>query len=88
LPRLLLNLPEKQAGYITEEDLAKYRAEWVEPIHTDYHGYTVCEIPPNGHGIVALMTLNIINKLSMQGGSHDNEATIHKQLEALKQGLH
>ncbi len=87
IAKAIAKFARETGGYITEEDLAKYRAEWVEPIHTDYHGYTVCEIPPNGHGIVALMTLNIINKLSMQGGSHDNEATIHKQLEALKQAF-
>ena len=74
-------------GYITAEDLAKYRAAWVEPIHTDYHGYTVCEIPPNGQGLVTLMALNIASKLMDNTDRHDAETTIHKQLEAMKQGF-
>jgi len=87
IAKVFAKFAKETGGYITEEDLAKYRAEWVEPIHTDYHGYTVCEIPPNGHGIVALMTLNIISKLNMADGGHDKEETIHKQLEALKQAF-
>ncbi len=74
---------EETNGYLRAGDLAKYRAEWVEPIHTNYHGYDVCEIPPNGHGIVALMTLNIIQKLG-EFKDRDAENTIHKQLEAMK----
>ena len=71
-------------GFIRKEDLANYRAEWVEPIRTKYHGYEVCEIPPNGQGIVALMALNILEQLDMEQGHHDDADTIHKQLEAMK----
>lgn len=70
-------------GWLRKSDLAAYRAEWVEPISTDYKGYTVSEIPPNGHGIVALMALNILEQMELKGG-HDDIDTIHKQLEAMK----
>ena len=44
----------KLGGTMTAEDLAEYSSEWVEPISTNYHGWTVYEIPPNGQGIAAL----------------------------------
>ncbi len=69
-------------GYLRKEDLAAFSPEWVEPVSVDYRGYTVCEIPPNGHGIVALMALNILNGFDF---SHrDCAETFHKQIEALK----
>ena len=52
-------------GYFSEEDFASYRPMWVEPISVDYKGYTVCEIPPNGHGITVLMALNILKGLPL-----------------------
>ena len=52
-------------GYFAENDFRNYRPEWVEPITAGYRGYTVCEIPPNGHGITVLMALNILNGLEL-----------------------
>ncbi len=70
-------------GYFTEEDLQGYHPEWVEPIAADYKGYTVCELPPNGHGITALMALNILKGLPMPE-SRESADAYHRQLEAIK----
>ena len=72
----------KYGGYLRYEDLAAYQARWVEPIGTDYRGYRVCEIPPNGQGIVALMALNILNNFEFP--RKDCPLTVHRQLEAIK----
>ncbi|MBR4953485.1 MAG: gamma-glutamyltransferase family protein, partial [Oscillospiraceae bacterium] len=69
-------------GYIRYEDLAAYEAKWVEPIRVNYRGYEVCEIPPNGQGIVALMALNILKEFEFK--EKDCVDTYHKQLEAIK----
>ena len=70
-------------GYFTEDDFRNYRPEWVEPITANYRGYTVCEIPPNGHGITVLMALNILNGLDLSPDRESSD-TYHKIVEAIK----
>lgn len=72
----------KYGGCLRYEDLAAYEARWVEPLRLDYRGYQVCEIPPNGQGIVALMALNILKEFSFS--EKDSPETCHRQLEAVK----
>lgn len=72
----------KTGGYLRRSDLENYWCEWVKPIHINYRGYDVCEIPPNGDGIIALMALNILKRYSF--AERDNADTVHKQLEAMK----
>ncbi len=69
-------------GYLRYEDLAKFEAKWVEPIKVNYRGYEICEIPPNGQGIVALMALNILKEFEFT--EKDCVETYHRQLEAMK----
>lgn len=69
-------------GFFSKEDFETYRASWVEPISTDYRGYTVAEIPPNGQGIVALMALNILNKFDFK--ERESAQAYHLQWEAMK----
>ena len=74
---------QETGGYFSQEDFRGYHPEWVEPITADYRGYTVCEIPPNGHGITVLMALNILNGLTLSQ-ERDCADTYHKILEAIK----
>lgn len=82
LAQKLVEFSDKTGGYLSLEDLTDYRAEWVEPVHINYHGYDVWEMPPNGHGITALMALNILK--GMEIGAKDTGDTFHKQIEAMK----
>ncbi len=69
-------------GFLRFGDLAAHRADWVEPISVNYRGYDVCEIPPNGQGIAALMALNILKEFQLK--DRDSLQTVHRQLEAMK----
>lgn len=69
-------------GLIRREDLEGYEPQWVTPIHTNYRGYDVWEIPPNGHGLVVLMALNIAKGFSFI--ERDTAVSFHRQIEAMK----
>jgi gamma-glutamyltranspeptidase/glutathione hydrolase len=73
---------KKYGGYIRKEDLEAFEPKWVEPISINYRGYDVWEIPPNGQGLVALLTLNILK--GFEFNEKENVETYHKQLEAIK----
>ena len=73
---------QRMGGFYCTEDFSQYEAEWVEPIRVNYRGYEVCEIPPNGQGIVALMALNILKEFSFP--QKECADTYHKQWEAMK----
>ena len=78
----IIAFAKQTGGYLSKEDLAEHQAEFVEPINVNYRGYDVWEIPPNGHGIVALMALKILNGLDFD--AKESVDTYHKQMEAMK----
>lgn len=71
-------------GLLELDDFADYRSEWVEPIFTDYRDVRVYEIPPNGQGITALMTLNILEHADLRGMAHLGADHLHLVIEAFK----
>ena len=84
IAKAIVATSEKYGGLFTLQDLAEHTSTWVEPIHTDYRGYRVYECPPNGHGIAALIALNILSGYdlaALQFGSADN---LHLKMEAMK----
>ncbi len=71
-------------GLLGSADLAAHRSDWVDPIDTEYRGYQVCELPPNGQGLTALLALNILECFDLAGLADDPAATVHLQIEAIK----
>jgi gamma-glutamyltranspeptidase/glutathione hydrolase len=71
-------------GVMALADLAHHRADWVEPIHKDYRGYSVHEIPPNGQGIAALIALGILEHFDVAALPVDSPDSLHLQIEAMK----
>ena len=75
---------QANGGFLSYEDMAAHKSEWVEPMSVNYRGYDVWELPPNGQGIAALQILNILEQFdvaSMGFGSPDH---VHLFLEAKK----
>ena len=71
----------RSGGWLRADDLAAFRPEWVEPIGVDYRGYRVWELPPNGHGLVVLMTLGILSGFDRLDGGVES---VHRAIEAMK----
>ncbi|MFZ0546930.1 MAG: gamma-glutamyltransferase family protein, partial [Candidatus Promineifilaceae bacterium] len=71
-------------GYLRKEDLARHQSTWVDPIHTNYRGYDVWEIPPNGQGLTALIALNILEGFEVGRLPRESAECYHLQIEALK----
>lgn len=74
----------KNGGFITLDDLAATKHDWVDPISTNYRGYTVYEIPPNGQGITALIALNILEGFDLKKLSEHPDRYYHTLIEATK----
>lgn len=75
---------KEQGGFISYEDLANHTSEWVEPVSSNYRGYDVWEIPPNGQGIAALQILNILEGYDIAEMKFGSTEYIHAFTEAKK----
>jgi gamma-glutamyltranspeptidase/glutathione hydrolase len=79
-----LSVSDWDGGTLTESDLAEYQAEWVTPISTDYRGWKVYELPPNGQGIAALAMLNIMETFALPKLGPLTAEALHSKIEAQK----
>ena len=75
---------KSQGGAMQMSDLINYAPEWVEPVSTNYRGYDVWELPPNGQGIAALQILNILENFDISSMTLDSTEYIHLFTEAKK----
>ena len=75
---------KKNGGLWREEDFQGFEPVMHDPLRAKYHGYEVCELPPNGQGITALMALNTLNEFEFNKDSFGTPRTTHLQIEAIK----
>lgn len=71
-------------GFLSYDDLAAHRGEWVEPVSTNYRGYDVWELPPNGQGLAALEMLNILEGYDFSRMPFGSAEHVHRFVEAKK----
>jgi gamma-glutamyltranspeptidase/glutathione hydrolase len=87
IARRIVAFSQENGGFFTLEDFAAHTTEWVEPIHTDYRGHTVLELPPNGQGITALIALNVLEGFDLSALDYGSAAYYHLLIEATKQAF-
>ena len=75
---------QDQGGFLSYDDLKKHKSEWIEPVFTNYRGYDVWELPPNGQGIAALQILNLLEAYDIRSMGFGSADYIHHFVEAKK----
>jgi len=84
IAKTIANYMEKNGGFLSYEDLSSHTGNWVDPVSTNYRGFDVWELPPNGQGIAALQILNIIELFDISSMDHDSAEYVHLFTEVKK----
>jgi gamma-glutamyltranspeptidase/glutathione hydrolase len=84
IAQAILSTSRDLGGTMAAEDLSAFSPEWVDPISTNYRGWTVYELPPNGQGMAALEMLNIMETSPASPDGPLSVAELHKKIEAMK----
>jgi len=69
---------------LTTTDFSQYHAEWVEPLSTDYRGYTAHSFPPNTQGIAALQILGLLDGFDVTSWGDGTADYYHHMAETVK----
>jgi gamma-glutamyltranspeptidase/glutathione hydrolase len=80
----ILRTSERLGGTLSKADFEEYDSEWVEPLATEYRGWKVFELPPNGQGIGALEMLNIMSNFKLNDFIPSDPESWHLKIEAQK----
>ncbi len=84
IAKTITEFVKEQGGFISLDDLANHKSEWIEPVSINYRGYDIWELPPNGQGIAALQMLNIIKGYSFDKDEFGTARHLHIVTEAKK----
>jgi gamma-glutamyltranspeptidase/glutathione hydrolase len=84
IAQTIVAFSEKNGGFFSLKDFADHQSEWIEPVSTNYRGYDVWELPPNGQGIAALEMLNVLEQWNIASLGHSSAEHIHLFIEAKK----
>jgi gamma-glutamyltranspeptidase/glutathione hydrolase len=84
IARAIVDYGQKHGGFLSLEDFAAQKSDWVEPISTTYRGHTLYELPPNNQGLTALILLNILEGIDLSAMRGDPAGYYHTLIEATK----
>ena len=84
ISRAITAFLKTHGGFLTEQDFGDHRSEWVEPVSTNYRGYDVWELPPNGQGIAVLQMLNLLEAYDLKSMGWGSAELLHHLVEAKK----
>ena len=80
----IVKFSRANGGRFSMRDFRDHTANWVEPVSTNYRGYDVWELPPNGQGIAALQMLNMLEHFDIASLKPNTAEHLHLFIEAKK----
>ena len=84
IAKTIAKFMKEQGGFLSVEDFSEYKPEWIDPVSTNYRGYDIWELPPNGQGIAALQILNILEGYNIKSMGFGSKDYVHLFVEAKK----
>jgi len=84
IARTIARYMKEQGGFLSYNDMASHKSEWVEPVSANYRGYDIWELPPNGQGIATLQILNILECYNIKSMGFGSKDYLHLFIEAKK----
>ena len=84
LAKIITDHVQKMGGFLSYKDMAAHHSEWVDPVSTNYRGYDIWELPPNGQGIATLQILNILEGYDIASMGFGSTDYLHYFTEAKK----
>jgi gamma-glutamyltranspeptidase / glutathione hydrolase len=84
IARSIVEYCQKNGGFLSMDDFASQKSEWVEPISTTYRDHTLYELPPNGQGLTALLLLNLLEGIDLTSMRTEPVRYYHTMIEATK----
>lgn len=84
IARIIVAYLEENGGFLSMKDFEDHTSEWVTPVSTNYRGYDVWELPPNGQGTAVLQMLNILENFDLKKMGFGSAEYIHLFTEAKK----
>ncbi len=80
----IVKFSRANGGRFSLRDFRDHRADWIDPVSTNYRGYDVWELPPNGQGIAALQILNLLEHFDIGSLGPNSAEHLHLFIEAKK----
>ncbi|MEO1523835.1 MAG: gamma-glutamyltransferase [Planctomycetota bacterium] len=78
----IVSFSQQNEGFFAMEDFTEHESTWVEPVSTNYRGYDIWELPPNGQGIAALEMLNVLEGYDVASMGRGSAEYLHVLVEA------
>ena len=80
----MLDELNERGGLHVAADFANARGEYVTPIKGRFRDHDVYQCPPNGQGVIALLMLNMMSKLSHQNLDLLSVERMHQEIETCR----